>query len=241
LLIQRHGEVDLVHSSLDPVEECRWEGGGSPFVVAGEFALLTLDDRGIKRAVIVNGTLLRSGDFALRPAPPPAGKVVAVDFQSNAIVIDRALVNPGVWTGAVAVLGNALHSTSLTISDAEAAADSTTLRFGDTLFIVGMGAVAETDDEAHTVVSDRALSGYGRVDGGRHQGRWLYNETRTKGYRIKAIQGKRLQLEAVEGRLSEIFSDADGDGRSLYWISDVGPGDTYRLPTSASYARGTDG
>ncbi len=81
------------------------------------------------------------------------------------------------------------------------------------------------------------LIGYGRVDGGMHAGRWLYNEDKSKGFRIASISGNTFTLEDVEENLDEIFTDADGDGRRLYWISDIGPGDTYRIPTSTYYSR----
>ena len=106
-------------------------------VVAAEFALLTLDGRGIRRAVIVNGTLLQYGKFALRPDPSPTGKVLDVDPKRNAITIDCALPLPDAVQDAVVILGNKHHRTSYTIKEAQATGDTTTLHFGDVLFIIG--------------------------------------------------------------------------------------------------------
>ncbi len=234
LVIRREGASDLVHSSPDSTERCQWRGAEQPLEVAAEFALLTLDHGGLKRAIVVNGTLLQYGDFALHLEPAPEGKVLAVDFASNAITIDQPLAIPEACRDKVVILSNDLQKTSYTIEETEVRGAQTTLGFGDVLLIVGMGAVVATDDEAGAVTSDRAP---GRISGGTHAGRWLYNEDKSQGFRIERLAGKQYVLQGVEGSLEEVFTDADGDGRRLFWISNVGPGDAYRIPTSTYYAR----
>ncbi len=235
--VYRGQATDLIHSSLSPTQRCEWQGAGKPLIVAAEFALLTLAEGGITRAVVVNGTLLQYGDFSLRPGPSPEGKVLSVDFESNAITIDTALAMPEAFADKVAILGNELHSTSYMIKGAKVGHGHTQLNFGDVLYVVGMGAVAATNADTGTITADRDLTGYGRVDGGRHTGRWLYNEDKSRGFKIASIAGRDFHLEGVDGDLDGVFSDPDGDGRRLYWISDIGPGDTYRLPTATYYAR----
>jgi hypothetical protein len=144
------------------------------------------------------------------------------------VTIDAALGDPEAFRGRIVILGNELQRTSYTIETAEVTDGQTRLGFGDLLCSIGMGAVAATDNERATVTSDRNLAGYGRVDGGMHAGRWLYNEDRSKGFRIAAVAGRGFSLEGVKGDL---------DGRRLYWISEIGPGDTYRIPTATSYTR----
>jgi len=238
LAVRRGTATDLIHSSPSPTEQCEWTGADQPLVVAGEFALLTVDEKGVERAVLVNGTLLQYGEFSLRAAPSPQGELVSVEVEHNTITIDTALDAPEACRDAVVILGNEIQKTSYTIKDAKVTNGSTTLDFGDVLFTIGMGAVAEADQVANTITSDRPLTGYGRVDGGRHAGRWLYNEDKSRGFRIAAITDNKFELEAVDGDLAEIFADADGDGRRQYWISDIGPGDTYRIPSTTYYARG---
>lgn len=237
LIVRRGQERDLIHSSLAPQEQTTWAGDDRPLVVAAEFALLTLDDRGIKRGCIVNGTLLRYGKFAMEPAPSPQGKVLSVDPQANAITIDTALPSPDTYRDCVVILGNELSRTSYTIKGARVAGDTTTLHFGDVLFTVGMGAVAGIDPAASSITSDRRVAGYGRTEAGRHAGRWLYNEDQSTGFRITSIHGKSLKLDRMEGDLDAVFTDTDGDGRRLYWISDIGPGDSYRIPTTTYFER----
>ena len=216
-------------------EKCVWQGAEKTLTVAAEFGLVTRDDQGVKRAVVVDGSLLQYGDFELRPEPSPRGLVAAVDFEQNRIVIDTALTDAAVWRDTVVILGNDLHSTSYTTTEAKPADGKTALHFGDTLFVIAMGAVDETDGDKLT--SDRPLAGYGRTDGGKHEGRWLYNEDRSRGFRILSITGQTLTLDTGGANLAEVYTDADGDGRKLYWISDIGPGDTYRMPRTTHYTR----
>ncbi len=237
--VAREGATDYVHSSLSPDERCEWTGPGlkHPLVVTAEFAMLTLDGRGVRRAVVVNGTLLEYGDFALKPSPSPEGPVLSVDFASNSITLDTMLTQPDAFRDNVVMLGNELQSTNYMITDAKTAGGKTTLSFGNVLFIMAMGEVAEIDENAKVITSDRPLAGYGHVDGGRHAGRWLYNDDKSQGFRIASIGGKKLTLEGVEGDLSAIFNDRNGDGRAQYWVSDIGPGDTFRLPVTTYYSR----
>ncbi len=235
LLVRREGAIDIIHSTLDPNEQCAWSGAEQPFSAAAEFALVTVTGEGVTRAVVVNGTRLSYGSFELRPRPSPRGQVVAVDLEANTITIDMPLEAPEAFADTVIISGNELHITSSTITHARVEGNTTVLEFGDVLSIVGMGAVAALDGA--TLTADRPLTGYGKIEGGRHQGRWLYNEDKTRGFRIGAIVGNSFVLEGVEGNLGAVFTDADGDGRALYWISDIGPGDEYIIKSVTSVQR----
>lgn len=225
----------LTHSSTNPGEPVVWHDGKADMTVAGEFALLRLDGQGVRSGYLVNGTQLQYGDFSLKAQPSPAGQVVGVDHQANAITID-APVSAGdrpthAFVDRVVILGNELHQTSYTIKRVTTKDGKTQLQFGDVLFLVGMGKVTAVDQKAGTITTDTQLNGYGRVDGGQHQGRWLYNEDKSQGFRIAAFSGTQFKLERVEGDLATIFGDKDGDGLKRFWISDIGPGDTFRIPT----------
>ncbi len=222
-----HNDVrDLIHSSLDAADECLWQDGDRELAATGEFALASLDNAGVSRACLVNGTALRCGDFELHADPSPSGKVLSVDHHRNAITVDSEIELPQALVGRVVILGNELQQTSYTIKKATAVGGHTTLDFGDVLFLIQMGYVEEVNKDNSTV----RLAKLDRVDGRRHEGRWLYNEDRSRGFCIARCSGDTFALEGVEGDLDAIFADADGDGRRLYWISDIGPGDTYRIP-----------
>jgi len=181
--------------------------------------------------------LLRCGGLTLRPRPAPSGRVLEVDLRRNRIRIDAQLDAGEAFHDAVVFLGNDLHQESYTIRHVEVEGDSTWLDFGSVLCRVGMGEVAETNGGEGTVTSDRPLRGYGRLEGGRHEGRWLFNDAMDRGFRITAIEGKTFRLEGRTGDLEQLFADANDDGRRQYWISDVGPGDSYRISAVTCYAK----
>ena len=233
LRVLRGAVTDLVHSSPASDLHCSWLGAEQPFTVAAEFALLSVDAKGVRRAVLVNGDLLSYGEFRLRPERLPAARVVALHFAENAVTIDVPLPLPAAHRSTVAVFRNELQSTSYTVNEASVDGGRTRLQFGNVLYVVGMGRVAGLDREAGTITSDRPLAGYGRVDGGRHAGRWLFNEDRTVGFRIRAVAGREFTLEAPAGDLQQAFA---ATGRR-YWISDIGPGDRCTIPAVSYYAR----
>ncbi|MCD6362113.1 MAG: heparinase II/III family protein [Armatimonadetes bacterium] len=220
---------DLIHSALDADRRVTWSGADRPFEVTGEFGLVTLDDHGVSRALLVGGTSLRCGDFELTADPMPEAHIARVDYEANTVTLDVELPQPQSWVGRVVIMGNELHSTSYTIREVRVADGHTTLGFGDVLMLVGMGEATGTDSEAATVTTDTQFTGYGRVDGGKHAGRWLLNEDRSAGYRIASFNGRVFTLDGVEGDLDAVYTDADGDGRRRFWIGDVGPGDWCRL------------
>ena len=121
------------------------------------------------------------------------------------------------------------------MTEAEAVEDGTRLSFGDVLFVFGMGEVAAV--EGATVTSDRNLKRHPVVDGGHHEGRWLFTEDRERGWRIETLTNREFTLQDAPEDLDGAFTDADGDGRRVYWISDVGPGDLCRIPSVTWYER----
>ncbi len=236
--VQRGALTDIIHSSIEPGETCTYTINGQPLTVSAECAVLTVDGRGVSRACVVNGTLLSYGDFALKPSPQAQGKIIAVDLDANTITIDSELAVPDACIHSAVFLGNEDITNNYTITSAEVADGQTTLGFGDVLSTIGMGCVTATEDEAGAITADRAFSGYGYFEGGRHVGRWIYNEDRSRGFRITAIDGgTRFTLATDGANLGEAFTDADGDGRRQFWISDAGVGDTWRIPAATWFQR----
>jgi hypothetical protein len=232
------GGRDLIHSSMNPGERVQWPVNGKTLTCAGEMGIVKVDDDGVESATLINGTELGYGDLLLKAQPSPSGTVVGVDHKANAITIDAAIKTPAACTDRVIIVGNDQHQTSYTIKQATVTGGKTTLCFGDTLFLVGMGKVTAADAKAGTITTDTRLTGYGTVDGGQHAGRWLYNEDKTRGFRIQSLSGQTFKLENAPADLDAVFSDADNDGLKRFWISDIGPGDTYRLP-SVTYVKRT--
>ncbi|GEM_PF-764627 len=224
--VRRADALDLVHSALSGDAAATWRDGERELAAAGEFAMVTLDGDEVTRACLVNATSLRCGAFKLTAAPSPQGHVLSVDHATNAIVLDGELPVPEAAIDRVLIVGNELQQTSYTIVGAQVADGRTTLSFGDTLMLVQMGPVEATDDAAGTV----AVSKLGRVDGAQHRGRWLLNEDRSVALRITNVAGSTFTVEGAQQPLDAIFTDPDGDGRRQFWVSDIGPGDGWRLP-----------
>jgi len=237
LLVRRGNESDLIHSSLSADERVVWKGAAEQFVVCAEFALLTTDRQGVKRACVVDGSEAAYGGFSMDAEPCVVGEVVGVDLAQNTVTLGMQVARPEALANAVVTFGDELHKTSYTVASAEVHDRVTVLHLGDVLITVGMGVVVATDGAAGTVTADRDLMGRGRTDWGRHAGRWLFNEDRSVGFRIASIDGQDFVLEGTNGDLDSIFQDSDGDGRRVYWISDVGPGDSVRIPSTTWYSR----
>ncbi len=223
--------TDLVHSSLRPEQQCRWQTEAGILEVRAEFASVSIDKDGVSRAAIVNGSSLKLGTFALSAPRQPTATVVAVDHQSNSITLDIALENPGLYIGRVAILGNELQQTSYKVVGATIEDGRTILSFGDVLCLVQMGLIDEYGEDS------LKLSKLERVDGRQHTGRWLYNEDRSRGFRISNIKGAYFTIEANSADLKSIFTDSDRNGETRFWISDIGCGDSCRLPSIVTYKR----
>jgi len=233
VIVRRDGAEDLIHSSLDAARPCRWRAAGAEFAATAEFALVSVDQNGVKRACLLNGSDLRWGDFELHAAPSPAGKVTRVDYKRNTVTIDVVLAMPEAYADRVLIVSNDLRQTSYTIEKAVVGDGETTLHLGDVSFLVQMGYVEEVDAVYHVV----KLGKIGRVDGGFHEGRWLCNEDKSVAMRIVKRRGKAYTLEGFGRDLDGIFADPDGDGRRLYWVSDIGVGDDARIPAVATVER----
>ncbi|MEN6645131.1 MAG: heparinase II/III family protein [Armatimonadia bacterium] len=230
--VRRTGGTDFVHSAVDTSEMVVWDGAGKEFAVQGQYALVTVDEQGVQRALLVNGTRLKYGDFSLEVEASPAGKVVAVDPAANAITVEGAVRAPEAMVDRVVILGNELQRGSYTIKSAAVKDGKTVLGFGDVLFIVGTAMAEGFDEAAGTVQTVAPLAGYGKIEGGRHAGRWLYNEDKTESLKILSASGNVLKVAKGDKALAEVYKDADGDGRRQMWISDVGPGDVFRIPAT---------
>ena len=237
LMVKREGETDLVHSALDGAAATTWAGGSQPFAAQAEFALVTLDAEGVKRAMLANGGKVSCGKFALQAVPCPQGKVVSVDFARNELTLDAALPETQPFLDRVITFGNDLARCSYTIKSARVEGGKTIIGFGDILPIVRMDAVKALDEAASVVEAVGPLSGYGKIQNDQQQGRWLYNEDKSQGLLIESVSGTKLKLRTEGKKLTDIYQDANGDGRNQLWIMDMGPGDTFRIPSATFVTR----
>jgi len=229
LAIERTGGTDFVYSSPEPEADAVavWLDGRE-LACHGRFV----------RAVMVDGqptqvTCIDGGAVAGQAGPPTlAASVSEVDIAANTITVDRAWPEPESLVGQVVIYGNDRHSSSAAVVTATNVDGHTVLGFGDVLLVVGTGNVTSLEDGK--VLTDTRLGGGARVDGGQHQGRRLLNEAQAMGPRIASLPGNGFVLDPFGQPLADFYTDADGDGRTRFWIADVGPGDWVRLPRAAT-------
>lgn len=211
--VERENGVDCVLSNLDANSTASFADGTE---FSGEFGVASND-----YLFLVNGSRLKHGTMEVRTQPLTA-KVAAVDVERNTVTLDTLVPINGL-SGKVVVISNARHSTSYTIRSEENVKGKTVLGFGDVLPIIAAGHVTGVDAKKGEVTTDTVLTGYGRVDGGQHQGRWLMDSKHAVALSIISFDGKTFK---VEGSIPE---GAFGDGRFL--IQDFHVADEIRLPS----------
>lgn len=234
--VQANSFTDYIHSALDRTVPCTWNADGTEFSVTGEYAQVRTNRDGIQSIRAVNCTRVRFGETTLGANAAPSGKVVNLDHDANTITVDTAVEQPDLYRDTVAIIGNEIQQTSYTVKSISVENGKTTLGFDDVLFLVQMGPIEEIQADKSAVKLDKL----GRVDGRNHEGRWLYNEDRSVGLRIAETRGDVFVLESGSQDLEKIYKDFDGDGRRTFWISDIGPGDSVRLPSTVLMERSGD-
>jgi hypothetical protein len=192
----------------------------------GQFGVASED-----RLFLVNGSKLRVGPYLLEAKPIPA-KIVEVNAARNEITLDALIPSSGL-PGKVITISNPMHSTSYTIQTATNREGRTVLNFGDVLPIIGEGHVTRVDAVKGRVTTDTVLTGHARVDGGKHEGRWLTDSKRTIARKIKKFDGTVFTLEG------KIPAGAFADGRFL--ILDFSIGDKVEVPSIQSVRRDSEG
>lgn len=237
VMVKRGAETDLVHSALDGAQATAWTGGPAPFGVQAEYALVTLDAQGVKRAMLANGGKLTCGKFALQAASCPQGKVVSVDFTRNEATLDVALAETQPFVDRVIIFSNDLVRCSYTIKTVRVEGGKTIIGFGDILPIVRMDAVKALHEDTGSVEYVGPLEAYGKIQNERQHGRWLFNDDKSQGLLIEGIGSSRCKLRTEGKKLADIYKDANGDGRNQLWICDIGPGANFRIPCATFVTR----
>ena len=88
--------------------------------------------------------------------------------------------------------------------------------------------------------TNEALSALWRVQGVRRQGTESWHHART--LQLGPIRGERSgRFRSPAGLTRSAFTDADGDGRDLVLVYDVGPGSVVKITTAVHVTRLPDG
>jgi hypothetical protein len=237
LVVTRRDGIDLIHSGNENEEVC-WRVGDRDVVVAAEFAVVSFGHSGVRCGSMVNGRTLRCGETQMNGTGSAKGVVESVDLRENTATV-RFESDAEALEGTTVIVGNDGKQVGFTVESAAAVNDAVAIGFGTVLMRVGMGDVTSVDPETGEVVASRELTGYGRIDGGRHEGRWLFADDLKTGFRIREVRKLSFVLEGEPADIAAAFRDADGDGRNLYWISSIGPGDWVHAPATVTVGRDT--
>lgn len=221
LVVRRSGGTDVVLQARD---EGRLRQVADWFATDSAVAVVTFtSDGGWRRATAQGGTILRIGEQAL-PIPPPArGEVVAVDPPANTVTVawDGPAPADNELVGRHLFVGNEQRDNVFRVAAVTREGARTVLTMTAGL-LCGRGRVTGVDDEAKTISSDTRFMFTAMYPGMR-----ALNE-RYEGFLPIRAAGRTFQLETAEA-LSTLFTDADGDGKSEFWVCVVGPGDRVRL------------
>lgn len=224
---------DTLVSNPQPAQDVRLARGVR---LSAEFAAIAEDKAGLLSALLVNGTSLVTKDWSVEAAGPVAARILEVNYEDNTLVIDQPVARPEAMLAQVFVASQGGHSTSYTIKGIESHPKGALIRLGDVMPLEGKGVVSGVDEKARTLTTSSRLSGYGiHFAGMALVGRCLLNEARTAHYPVLALEGSTFTLAGNEPLSS--FTDADGDGRVMFWVADLWPGMQVRLPAITWFER----
>lgn len=232
LAIQRQGGGDLVISHLfsDEHSTSTDRPGGPELRLEGKLAFLSLE-AGLPRAFsLVDARGLETPWLSLQTEGPLEGEIAAVNYQANTVTLDGRIGGADALVGSTVIIGNDLHQTSYEISGVSEAEDRTVLHFGPIPMIVGIGQVSDVDPEAGNLTTSTEF-GFLQVDGGKHEGRRLLDESRHSAHFIDGFDGKIFRLRGDRTQLEKDFR-GDGDEPAQLWIGDVGSGDRWTIPAT---------
>lgn len=233
------GRVDYIFSRINGAGSATFESGKVEF--AGEFGAICEDGSGITSMMLVNGSVIRKGEYVIEVAPLPRAKVASVDYKANRITLDREVSVPAALIGQVVVISNSKHSAGFTVKSAETIEGETILGFGDIPMIEGIGVLKSVDDKTCTVTSSNRLGGYGiKWEGKTIDGRALVNEALTNSWLIDSYDSGVWRLKSTEPISAKINTN-NGVPSKFFYVGEVSAGDSVMLPALVSVRREPDG
>jgi hypothetical protein len=200
--------------------------------ITGEFGVISESDNNLGYLFLVHGKGIKKGPYALHTQDEVSGKILQIDYQKNAITLDKYLPNADLLIGSLIFISNNFHKTTYTIKNVRQQKDKTIISLGDVLPLLMVGEISGVEDEKGVVSTNARLDGYGRVYGGNLAGMALVTEGRDYSAEIISYSNGVFKL-AVAPNSSCKFKDANGDGKIGFYIYDFGVGDDFSILSSA--------
>ena len=211
-VVTKQGRTDTLYSSLSPAQTRTIEGGVK---VAGEFAFLSEDDKGLAAAHLVGGTELTKGGISIRcDRTAYTATIQSVDYASREMTLDADLPAE-LLNDAVALISNAEHREAWNLESAGGRKARVQKRI-----VYYQSAVESVDARTGLVATEREPDVYG-PDTEYTNGTRLANEAGDKVWKaVYAPQERWMYLGWPNTDLSyprvvrmEDVPDADGDGK----------------------------
>jgi hypothetical protein len=216
-LTLQNGRRDVIHLAPRNTPALSVEG----MTFQGEFAFVSFDERGVRRAALAGGTMLTARDLALTTERPAyEGVVKSINYRTRAAELSGPL--PAEASGGVIEIGCPGYPTSYTLSKAGGT---------NVAFLKGM---------------DFAMS---RVVEFSHEGLPVLQSEITviPGMTVTDDAHKTFWRFALDAKASRLALAGDFVPKDVLRLGDavrvweIGPGDHYRLPAQVKVVRQADG
>lgn len=213
------GQADTFLYTHDPETPLRC--GGLEF--RGSFGYWSEREGKLRTIHLVNGDRLCRGAEGITAAPAAfRAKITGVDYLASAITLDRKVPSDMDLKGQLAYIRAGNHRTAYHIAEVLPSGDAVRLDLSAIIFRSRMTKVGE--DRKHIVceLSPPIETSRG-FKPGYYDGAALTGEDRKTTYRVVGVKDDQVLLDRQVDEKD--FPDADGDGRRMVSIYDMGPGD----------------
>ena len=213
----------------------------------GRIGLATATPAGeADRLALLDGTSIAFGESSVTVDGPCAGTVTSVDYDAMTVTVPEKLSPGDGLAGKTIIFDTPPRTTSFVIDSVEAVEGGSRLKLRGTDAIAFRGKVEKADDESATVVLNSPISILHA--GTALAGMCLYNEDKSHNVRITRFSrrwdpntpwppfGGTAFVKEGQG-LQQAFTDRDGDGMTIAYVYEFGPGDAYRIAPSVYLER----
>lgn len=216
---------------------------GQGMTLEGRIGLCTkAEDGEASRVALLDGSSLSLGKSSIAVTGPTGGTVSSVDYDAMTLTVPEKLPEGDKLAGKTIIFNTPPRTTSFVISSVEDVEAGSRIRLRAVDAIAYRGKVERADNETAVVVLDSPISilhaGTGLA------GMWLHNEDHSLSVRIESFNrrwdpntpwppfGGTARVEQGQD-LEQAFVDKDGDGITIAYVYEFGPGDLYRITPTA--------
>ncbi len=229
------GQLDTFLYGGDPTATLRGDG----FEFQGSFGYWSEQNGQLRCLHLVDGRRLLRNGVGVSDAPSALqATVTAVDLSANDVTLDRELPGGAELAGQMLYLRAGEHRSAWRIL--AVGEDRHTLRLEHTglLFRSRLMEIGG-DNMVLTTELPLPIEASGGFKAGYYDGTLVTGEDHRARHRVVRVEGDRVFLDSPCQEAD--FPDADGDGRRMVMIYEIGPGDKARLPGSVFIRRGKQG